>query len=652
MSKVTMLLSCLLLALLVPAMLLAQSGTVAGKVTSSAGDPLPGANVIVQVAGLMLGAAADANGNYTITTVPAGAQKITARFVGYRSETKEVNVAVGRVTELNFSLSPTVLQLDEVVVTGAGAAVEKMKLGNTVATINVANMQDAPVSNITEILQGRVPGVQALIGGGLVGEGGQIRIRGNASLSELNEPIIIIDGVRVGNTSGFAGFGIGGGGEPNRIEDLKPASIERVEILKGAAAATLYGTQANAGVIQIFTKQGSQTRPKFTFEVQQAAIEYPGSAWKPNVGFARDAAQASRMSIIYGETIQPFQLVEKRFPYELVSTGLGQTYTASVSGGGPGITYFASLRYQDTDGPFQPKSKAFFGETNVGGANDRVRRGQFSANINVVPSDKLRLRLSTQYANSSLEQIENNNNIFSPITLSTFGKPERVQKTGVAGATADNPFGNAAFATVREGLQQETKDRADHGNVGLSASYNLVPELTLDVTMGLDYISQRSTNFQPFGWNVDRFVASGVDGILVVGTRQRQEWTVGAKTVWNTDVLEDLASQAIVGVRGGRSILNTSTGSALAFPGPGVEVLQAGQTPTASSFFSNVIYAGVYAQEQLSYNDYLFLTLGISLDANSAFGSEFTTAQYPKAGISVLPLKALDQSIPYVSTLR
>ncbi|MGH2567162.1 MAG: carboxypeptidase-like regulatory domain-containing protein, partial [Bacteroidota bacterium] len=350
MRRVTTFLMCLLFAVMVPAALFAQSGTVAGKVTTTAGDPLPGANVVVLTTGLMLGAAADANGNFTITAVPAGPQKITARFVGYRSDTKEITVAVARITEVNFVLAPTVLQLDEVVVTGAGAAVERMKLGNTVATIHGGGLQEAPVSSFSEIIQGRVPGVVGLPLGGLAGTGAMIRIRGNVSLAQRNEPIVYVDGIRVDNGGGYAGVTAGGGGAPSRLDDINPASIERIEILKGAAAATLYGTQANAGVIQIFTKQGAQTAPKFDFEIQQSALTYP-DAWKPAVGFARDAASAARISTIFGETIAPFQLVEKDFMSGLTGTGYGQTYTASVSGGQTGLTYFGSLRYNDVDGP-------------------------------------------------------------------------------------------------------------------------------------------------------------------------------------------------------------------------------------------------------------------------------------------------------------
>jgi len=651
MRKVTLFFLPLLAGLTVPALLFGQTGTVAGKVTSTTGEALPGANVVVQIQALTLGAATDVNGTYTITNVPAGNQKITARFIGYRSDTREVNVAVGKITEVNFELSPTVLPLDEVVVTGAGAAVERMKLGNTVSTINSTNLEAAPVTTLAEILQGRVPGVASLPSGGLVGEGAQIRIRGSASLSQLNEPIVYIDGVRVGTTQGFANVGAGGGGEPSRLDDINPDAIERVEILKGAAAATLYGTQANAGVIQIFTKQGAQTKPKFNFEIQQSALQYPPKAYKPNVGFARDSATAANLSTIFGTTITPFVPFEREFVKSIIGTGYGQTYSGSVSGGGSGINYFGSLRYSDVNGPFDPKPEAFFGKP-PGGAQDRVRRGQFSANISMVPTEALRLRLSTQYTNARQETIENNNNIYSPITSAQFGKPERVRKTGVGGATSDNAFGNAAFQTVREGLYQETKDATDHGNVSLAATYNVMPELSLDATVGLDYISQRSSNFNPFGWNVDRFVTADVNGALAVGTRQRQEWTVDLKALWNTNFASDLSSQLIVGMQGFRSVLNSQVGTGSTFPGPGIEVLGAGQTQTSGSSFSDVIQAGVVAQEQLGYKDYMYLTVGARFDANSAFGTAFKTATYPKASVSFLPLKAFDMASAEISTLR
>ncbi len=272
--------------LLLPGLALSQTGVISGKVVDAkTGDPLPGANIMVT--GLQLGAATDVNGKFKIINVPLGSYTLVARFIGYNSQTKKVTVRSGAVAQLNFSLAPTVLHLEDVVVTGAGIATEKKRLGNTVATINMSTIRQAPVSTLSEVLQGREPGVVAMPSGGLTGEGTRIRIRGNASLSQSNEPIVYIDGIRIDNSGGFAGVSAGGGGVPSRLDDINPESIERIEILKGAAAATLYGTQASNGIIQIFTKQGTFGKPRFTLKIEQSALTYP-DVYKPNSGFARN----------------------------------------------------------------------------------------------------------------------------------------------------------------------------------------------------------------------------------------------------------------------------------------------------------------------------------------------------------------------------
>src|SRR6266700_3593336 len=112
----------------------------------------------------------------------------------------------------------------------------------------------------------RERGVSILPSGGLTGEGARIRIRGAASLSQPDEPIVYVDGVRVDRSGGFGDYiGTGGGGYPSRLDDINPEYIERIEVLKGAAAATLYGTEASAGVIQIFTRAGARGAPRCDF---------------------------------------------------------------------------------------------------------------------------------------------------------------------------------------------------------------------------------------------------------------------------------------------------------------------------------------------------------------------------------------------------
>ncbi|MFQ5627707.1 MAG: carboxypeptidase-like regulatory domain-containing protein, partial [bacterium] len=597
--------------LALPGLLFAQRGTISGKVVDSkSGDPLPGASVLVE--GLELGAATNIDGEYTIENVPAGARKVIARFIGYKTSKHTVNVTGGSTRELNFELDETVLQLDEVVVTGAGVASEKKRLGNTVATINTSQIEEAPITSLSEMLAARQPGVSVLPSGGLLGEGARIRIRGNATLSTSNEPIVYVDGVRIDGFGGFAGdVYVGGGGVPSRLDDINPDAIERVEILKGAAAATLYGTQASNGIIQIFTKKGSFGKPRFSVEIEQSTLNYPDRI-PDNAGFARDAEQAANMSRVFGRTIQPFELYQQNFARELFGTGYGQSYSLSVSGGGSGITYFVNGRFQDTNGPIAFSPDAFAGNS-VGGADDELRRGQFSANLNIVPSSNLNIRISTLYSNVKQQTIENNNNIYAPVSAAMFAKSEF--------ADDNNLKGNQAFMTVREGTFEEVADETDHVTVSLSANYRIIEGLTLDATAGLDFVSQRSTEFRPFGWNVDDFVQLDPQGFLQLGKREHKEWTVDVKANWTRNVTKDISSTFLAGFQGFNTVNTISDAEVDIFPGPGLEVLDAAQNQQTVSRFSEVINAGFFVQEQVGYKDYLFVTGGLRFDANSAFGT-------------------------------
>jgi len=215
-----------------------STGTIEGTVVdASSGRQLPNAQVVV--AGTRLGAQSNARGDYRIVAVSTGPVSITARLIGYAPVTKRVTVAAGQTVRADFSVSQSAVTLSDVVVTGTGGATEEKKLGNTVAKISMEELKTAPVVKADEVLQGRVPGVSVLPTGGATGQGARIRIRGSASLSQSNNPILYIDGVRADNGGGF-----GGTAAPptSRLNDIDPESIERIEILKGAAAATLYGT--------------------------------------------------------------------------------------------------------------------------------------------------------------------------------------------------------------------------------------------------------------------------------------------------------------------------------------------------------------------------------------------------------------------------
>jgi TonB-dependent SusC/RagA subfamily outer membrane receptor len=322
------LLAAALVAALVPASAMAQAatGTVEGRVSEQGtGRPLAGAQVFV--AGTTVGTVSAANGTFRIVGVPARTVEVRARLIGFAPMNRQATVAAGQTATVNFEMAVSALQLEQVVVTGSGQAVEVKKLGNTVATVQVPEF--TPIASPTELLQGREPGLVGLPSSGLTGEGARIRIRGNASLAMSNEPIVFVDGVRINSKGDFGpNVGAGGGGTPSRIDDIDPNSIERVEVLKGAAAATLYGTEASNGVIQIFTKKGQSGAPRWNIQAEQAAINYETDRVKQAFGFAGNsnscdgqltatgtcnttgaAAHAQRLSTFYSRTIQPYEVI-------------------------------------------------------------------------------------------------------------------------------------------------------------------------------------------------------------------------------------------------------------------------------------------------------------------------------------------------------
>src|SRR5437773_640844 len=316
----------------VPAIAAQGTGTIRGRVTDAlTGRAVDGVQVFI--AGTELGTLTNADGRYQFS-VRAGPLELHTRRVGYASLTRRVTVTPGEATDADFELRQAALALDAVVVTGAGAETEKRKLGNTVTTIDASTLRNAPVSSFSEQLAARDPAVSVLPSGGLAGEGAQIRIRGAASLTQANEPIVYVDGVRVNRGGGFGDFvGTGGGGYPSRLDDINPEAIERIEVLKGAAAATLYGTEASAGAIQIFTKTGARGAPSFDFTTEQNVSNFPKSRYMPNWGFARSDTQATRLSQFYGTTITKFQPFSRNIVTDnIFETGYANNFSGAVSG--------------------------------------------------------------------------------------------------------------------------------------------------------------------------------------------------------------------------------------------------------------------------------------------------------------------------------
>ena len=228
-------------------------GSVSGVVTDAdAHTPLVA--VTVQVDGTRLGALTDDSGQYRIASVPAGPHTVSTRRIGYARATQPVTVVDGRDVRADFALEHTASVLEQVVVTATGTERTKV-IGTALSTIDSASIARAPVNDLQDILTGRTSGVTVMGNSGQPGAGGTIRLRGINSISQGNSPIIYVDGIRIYN--GSTGTTTTGRQTTLPLNDIDASDIDHIEIVKGPAATTLYGTEASGGVIQIYTADGS-----------------------------------------------------------------------------------------------------------------------------------------------------------------------------------------------------------------------------------------------------------------------------------------------------------------------------------------------------------------------------------------------------------
>ncbi|OGU04132.1 MAG: hypothetical protein A2W29_11205 [Gemmatimonadetes bacterium RBG_16_66_8] len=677
-----------------------QRGTISGTVREGSSQrPVP--NVQVFIPGTPMVTQTDAQGRFEFAGVPAGGVQVRVRAVGYSAALATTTVVGGQTVAVDFSLNQSVIALDEVVVTGTGATVERKQLGNTIATVQSSVIQDAPVRNFSEALAAREAGVSLLPTGGLAGEGARIRIRGNASLSMSNEPVVYLDGVRIDNGGGFSGqVGAGGGGTPSRLDDINPEIIDRVEILKGAAAATLYGSEASSGVIQIFTKKGTQGRPRFSFRIDQGISNYPKDRLEVNTGFARTQAQADRLNGIFkgthvydpngNGTIELYEAVgfPSVSPAAYYSTGTNSTYSATVSGGGSDAVYNVATRMSRENGPYDVTD--LVRGTRADGTSfldllpyeaskvDFNTRYQASANVTLFPRDRVTLSASLMYSNLHHQTPENNNNIYAPQSLILNSKVENAncqvtlnnlaayQKLGLTVGTygedpsrpgrcvgGGNPSGALAFGTAREGTFSRVVQNGDHVNGNVKATYEpLQGRLRTEATLGVDISDTRDEELRPFRYDIDNFITFLRFGNKAFASRYNRELSLDARMNW-TEQFGSFESQITAGGQGFLTKSYTRGGQGQDFPGPGLEIAGAGaQRSALFETFADVANIGLLGQAQLGFNDWAFATVGGRWDRNSAFGENTEGAFYPKASASLVISDLPSWSSSLVSTLR
>src|SRR5947209_943204 len=255
--------------------LLAQNGTLTGRVTDArSGAPITTAQVTI--GGTSLGAVVDADGRFRIVNVPPGSHEVRVRTIGYQPATATFSVAADGTANVNLSLNESATALNAVVVTGTAGDTRRRAIGNAVSTVSVSDVVGkSNVTNVTEVLQSKVPGLTLMPGSGEAGTSTNYRLRGAGSLYAGNNPTIYVDGVRV--TSRGQGNYTVFGQNTSSLDAINPNDIESIEVIKGPAAATLYGAEAAAGVIQIITKKGQAGRIRWDARFETGHSTWPES---------------------------------------------------------------------------------------------------------------------------------------------------------------------------------------------------------------------------------------------------------------------------------------------------------------------------------------------------------------------------------------
>jgi TonB-dependent SusC/RagA subfamily outer membrane receptor len=583
------------LAMTVPAA--AQGGSVhVSVVDRTNAQPVNGARVVLE--GTRFTGTTDGRGELTLSNVPPGTYSVRVLAIGYRSSTQSVTVTLGGTANLNYELGLSAVSLDEIVVTGTGGAVEKRKLGTSLGTVDVSRVQDiVDVTNIGSVLRARIPGVRSVAPSGGVGSSQDLRVRGVSSFSLGQRPIVYIDGVRLDTRSGNWGgggttcCGFNGYSGNDRLGDLNPDDIERIEVIKGAAAATLYGTEATNGVIQIFTKQGrSNSAPRWSLSYGAGfnrlrdnipTKEHPRFTG-PDGTVAQDAA-------------------------DLIQNGLIQRGDITVQGGGEAVTYFLSTGISYEEGSIQP--------------NDQMR-GNVRLNLNWSASDNWSFELQSAFAKNRAQLLQSGNNWTSLFGNAVLGNPVT--------ATVDEPFGEP-WTAVQDIIEIQSESFVNRWTGGATVNFNPTEAFGHRLTMGLDQVTDRRERLHPWGRS---YQYVGTDAERSVAYRNFSSWTMDYLGTLGFDISSAIQSDFSFGAQGFWETDRNNVAIGEGYAGEGVWTVSGGAVRSGREGFREEINVGLFAQNRFSIADKLFVTAGARLDGNSAFGDNFGLQFYPKAELA------------------
>jgi len=602
-----------------------RTATVSGQVTdSSSKAPLQGAEVFLGADAAIVGARSartNAEGRYTFTGVAAGTVTVSARLVGFAPKAQRLTVTDGAQLTADFSLSQRTTQLDQVVVTGTGGVTQRRAVGNVVETIDAKNVLEvAPARSVDQLIGARTPGLIALPSSGQVGTGPQIRVRAASSLSLSNDPIIVIDGVRM-DAAPARGPGQRGGYGASRLNDISPEDIESIEVIKGPAAATLYGTEASNGVIQIITKRGQSGKTQFGFSMRQGTNWLANPEGRAGMLYAPGATAGE----VIGFNLYKNEVENGNGP--IFQNGRNQGYQGSVTGGTDASRYYLSAGYDDDVGVVSWNwDKKFSGR----------------ANLDVLATDKLRFQGSLGHIRDRIRLAQNDINT-DPFSQLVWGTPRL--KDGVTRGFANTP---PEEWKMIEGLANN-----DRTTLSFQADYNPLPWMTHRLVTGLDVNSEAGSLLYPrMPLGAQDPLGNQGNGQKSANRTTRSFLTLDYSGSLKYDLGEALRFTTSLGLQHYRSDITQVGATATTFPAEPITLISNGTLTTGNETFTGNASVGMFVQQTAAWNNRLFLTAALRGDDNSTFGKDYKAAYYPKFSVSWVASEEPWFKLPFIGDLR
>lgn len=630
--------------LLLPVAASAQDVVITGRVQGASMAPAAGA--VVAIPSLQLSTVTNELGTYRLVVPAAQARgqsvPMTASMLGYETMQANVTLTPGNVRR-DFSLQERAIALDQIVVTGTAGQMERRAQSAVIASVNASQVTDvAPVQTVGDLLQSRVSGVSVQSASGTSGTAQTIRIRGAASISLSNEPLVFIDGVRADARISQV-YGVGGQAG-SRLNDIPPEDIESIEIVKGPAAATLYGADASAGVIQIITKKG-RSGARFS---QSLTAEYQSleANWTPpaNWGACRAGDVARATDVRTGEPLtvadnpclgQSVGHIVSDNPLARTSAfrnGEVRSFAWSGRGGGEAYNYYVSLANESEDGTL-PNN--FYGRTG----------GQM--NFDFLPRRDLRIEGGLGLTRTQTDMPINDNNIYGYLGGGLLGSP-LTRGTANDGWYAGNRQVEAISSITNLNRTLRTRPR-------LAVNYTPFTWLTNRLILGADLSRTEARNMYPRNDNVWYGTADLNSGQVSEARQHFDVITIDYLGNLTHRLNENIRTDLSFGAQYIMESTNTTNATGTGLITNAARSINAASRSTGGGSYSEEKSVGVFGQAQFAFFDRIYPQFAIRADRHSAIGQDAGVFYSPSIGLSyvISDEPAIRNVLPNaISTLR